>query len=48
VRGFAVDDAMPSGADELRLSDIFRDLPVAVLKARPESAAHRVRKRVSA
>jgi len=48
VRGFAVDDAMPSGADELRLSDIFRELPVAVLKARPESAAHRVRKRANA
>jgi (1->4)-alpha-D-glucan 1-alpha-D-glucosylmutase len=48
VRGFAIDDAVVSDTSELRLSEIFRDLPVAVLKARSESAAHRLSKRASA
>jgi hypothetical protein len=46
VSGFAVEDAAGHGA-ELRLSGIFRDLPVAMLKARSEAVVRRLRKRAS-
>ncbi len=48
VSGFAVDGVVAPNMPEVRLSDIFRNLPVAVLKARAESASLRPRKRVSA
>ena len=48
VRGFAVDGAVARNAPEVHLSEIFRSLPVAVLKARVESVSLRPRKRVSA
>ena len=45
VRGFAFDDG--ADAPELALSELFRDLPVAVRRARFEGATQRPRKRVS-
>jgi (1->4)-alpha-D-glucan 1-alpha-D-glucosylmutase len=48
ARGFALDDPSSRDSQELRLSEIFGHLPVAVLKARLLGARHRPRTRVSA
>jgi (1->4)-alpha-D-glucan 1-alpha-D-glucosylmutase len=46
--GYAVKGFAEADATKLRLSDLFRHLPVAVLKARFVGAAKPVRKRISA
>jgi (1->4)-alpha-D-glucan 1-alpha-D-glucosylmutase len=48
ARGYSVRGFAEADATELRLSDLFRHLPVAVVKARLVGAAKPVRKRVSA
>jgi (1->4)-alpha-D-glucan 1-alpha-D-glucosylmutase len=48
VTGYSVDRAGKTNAGELRLSDIFQHLPVAVLKAKFKTGLKAGRKRVRA
>ena len=48
ARGYAVKGFAEADATKLRLSDLFRHLPAAVLNARFVGAAKPLRKRVSA
>jgi (1->4)-alpha-D-glucan 1-alpha-D-glucosylmutase len=45
VSGYSVEGFAEADASELRLSDIFRHLPAAVLKARVVSASKQARRR---
>jgi (1->4)-alpha-D-glucan 1-alpha-D-glucosylmutase len=46
IGGYAVEGFADADASQLRISDLFRHLPAAVLKARVVSAAKPARKRV--